>query len=107
MDNEVLILNERGHDAESVRRASELIRAYGFELGHQMMTGLYGSTPEKDSYTADEIIKLHPDTVRIYPVVILAGTRLAELYSEGKYPVYSLDEMVSYCSVYMKEKRKR
>jgi len=102
MDNEVLILNERGHDAESVRRASELIRAYGFELGHQMMTGLYGSTPEKDSYTADEIIKLHPDTVRIYPVVILAGTRLAELYSEGKYPVYSLDEMVSYCSGYMK-----
>lgn len=101
MDDEVLFLNERGHSAEDVCRASELIKEYGFELGHQMMTGLYGSSPEKDSFTADRIIELKPDTVRIYPVVILEGTKLGELYREGKYPVYSLDEMVGYCADYM------
>lgn len=102
MDDEVLALNERGHNAECVAVASKLIKSYGFELGHQMMTGLYGSTPEKDSMTADKIIALKPDTVRIYPVVILEGTRLAELYISGEYTVYSLDEMVTYCSEYMK-----
>lgn len=102
MDDEVLFLNERGHSSECVRTSSELIKSYGFELGHQMMTGLYGSSPEKDSFTADEIIKLSPNTVRIYPTVILEGTKLAELYKQGVYEVYSLDEMVSYCSEYMR-----
>ncbi len=101
MDDEVLRLNDRGHTAEHVVRASELIKAYGFELGHQMMTGLYGSTPEKDSLTADAIISLKPDTVRIYPVVILEGTRLAELYKSGAYCTYSLEEMTGYCSSIM------
>lgn len=101
MDDEVLRLNERGHSAEDVKKASSLIRSYGFELGHQMMTGLYGSSPEKDSFTADEIISIKPDTVRIYPVVILEGTKLAELYRSGDYPVYSIDEMTEYCSDYM------
>lgn len=101
MDDEVLFLNERGHTAEDVRNASSLIKDFGFELGHQMMTGLYGSSPEKDSFTADRIIEMKPDTVRIYPVVILEGTRLSELYKAGKYPVYSLDEMVGYCTDYM------
>ena len=101
MDDEVLRLNERGHSAEDVVKASQLIREYGFELGHQMMTGLYGSSPEKDSYTADRIISLKPDTVRIYPVVILEGTKLADLYRSGVYEVYSLDEMVDCCTDYM------
>ncbi len=101
MDDEVLALNERGHSSADVAKASELIREYGFELGHQMMTGLYGSSPEKDSMTADRIISLKPDTVRIYPVVILEGTRLAEYYKNGQYSVYSLDRMVDYCSEYM------
>ena len=101
MDDEVLRLNERGHSAEDVVKASELIRKYGFELGHQMMTGLYGSSPEKDSMTADRIIAIKPDTVRIYPTVILEGTKLAELFKSGEYRTYSLDEMVGYVCGYM------
>ncbi len=105
MDDKVLKMNERGHTSECVTRASELIRSYGFELGHQMMTGLYGSTPEKDSETADKIIALKPDTVRIYPTVILEGTKLAQLYRDGIYKVYSLDDMVEQCSDYMERFR--
>lgn len=103
MDEEVLMLNHRGHDAGCVRKSCELIRKYGFELGLQMMTGLYGSTPEKDMFTADEIIKLKPDTVRIYPVVILKNTELGDLCSEGVYKTYDLGMMVSLCSEYMRK----
>ena len=85
MDDEVLSLNRRGHTAEDVRKSSVLIKKYGFSLGLQMMTGLYGSDSQKDLYTAREIINLHPDTVRIYPTVVLKNTYLGELFESGQY----------------------
>ena len=47
MDGEVLLLNRRGHTAKDVENAAQLIRAYGFELGLQMMTGLPGDSERK------------------------------------------------------------
>ena len=98
MDEKVLELNERGHTAKDVINASKLIREYGIYLGLQMMTGLYGSDFYKDIYTADEFIKLRPDTVRIYPTVIMKDTKLAQLYLSGKFKPYSLEESVNLCS---------
>lgn len=98
MDNEVLAANNRGHTAEDVRMASALIKEQGFELGLQMMTGLYKSTPEKDMETAEKIAEIHPDTVRIYPTVILKGTRLGELYKSGEYVPYSFDIAAEICA---------
>ncbi|MBR7061045.1 MAG: radical SAM protein [Eubacterium sp.] len=71
MDDEVLQANLRGHTAKDVENASKLIKEYGFELGLQMMTGLYKDTDEKAIETAKKIIALKPETVRIYPTVVL------------------------------------
>ncbi len=98
MDDNVLSLNDRGHNSDSVRNASALIKEYGFSLGLQMMTGLYGSSEEEDLYTAKEFIKLDPDTVRIYPTVILKGTKLEKLMNSGEYIPDSLEKTVSLCS---------
>ena len=98
MSDNVLALNKRGHTAEDVEKASKLIKSYGFELGLQMMTGLYGSDDEDSIMTAEKFISLSPDTVRIYPTVVLPGTLLAELYLSGEYKVPSLDESVELCS---------
>ena len=98
MCDEVLLNNNRGHSSESVRKASRLIKEYGFELGLQMMTDLYTSSKEKDIYTAKELIKLKPDTVRIYPTVTLENTELADLYKENKYKPCSLEDTVELCS---------
>lgn len=98
MDDAVLEANERGHTAEDVRRASRLIREQGFELGLQMMTGLYTSAPEKDVRTAREIISLRPDTVRIYPIVILKGTKLGELFENGEYKPCPFETMTEICA---------
>ena len=46
MNDEVLTANRRGHTAQDVRRASRLIKQSGFELGLQMMTGLYKDTEQ-------------------------------------------------------------
>ncbi len=98
MDNSVLELNNRGHSAEDVVNASNLIKSRGFSLGLQMMTGLYGATPEKDLATAKKIIELKPDTVRIYPTVVMKNTDLAEYYLNGSFVPYTLEESVSLCS---------
>ena len=98
MDDTVLLLNQRGHTANDIEVAAKLIKSEGFELGLQMMTGLYGSDREESFMTARKFIELKPDTVRIYPTVVLPGTKLAELYLSGEYVVQPLEESVDICS---------
>ncbi|MBR5452083.1 MAG: radical SAM protein [Clostridia bacterium] len=98
MDDEILSLNKRGHTSKDVETASEMIKNSGIELGLQMMTGLYGSTPEKDMETAEKIIALNPKTVRIYPTIILEGTLLGVLYKKGEYDTYSLETTTALCA---------
>ncbi len=102
MSDEVLCANRRGHSADDVRKAAKLIKSYCFELGLQMMTGLYKDTPDRCVYTAEEFIKLSPDTVRIYPTVILKGTELDELREKGIYKTFSFDETVDLCAELLK-----
>ena len=98
MIDRVLFMNDRGHTSEDVVKASALIKSFGFELGLQMMTGLYASSAEDDMQTVDKLISLHPDTVRIYPTITLGNTKLAELYGAGEYKPQSLNEAVELCS---------
>ena len=98
MDDEVLRLNNRGHASDCVPIAAKLIKDFGFELGVQMMTGLYGDTREKSIETARKLIALEPDTVRIYPTVVLESTELERLYRKGEYAPQSLEEAVDLCS---------
>lgn len=98
MSGEVLKANERGHTAEDVFTASQLIREYGFELGLQVMVGLYRSDYEKEMHTMRCVQEIRPDTVRIYPTCVLKGTHLAELYGSGEYKLMSFDEAVDICA---------
>ncbi len=97
-DSQVLSLNRRGHSFEDIKNASRLIKERGFSLGLQMMTGLLGDTKEKSLKTARDIIFLKPDTVRIYPTIILEGTYLGELYKKGEFDTFSLPETVELCA---------
>lgn len=96
MSDKVLEANERGHSADEVKKAAALIREFGFELGLQMMVGLYKSEMADEFETLDKIVSVHPDTIRIYPVVILKGTRLGELYQSGEYSTFSFDEVTEF-----------
>lgn len=99
MDDEVLEANRRGHTAQDICNASELIKKYSFELGLQMMTGLYKDTAEKSIETAKKIIEIAPSTVRIYPTVVLKGTYLAELYLKEEYTPFNADDSAELCAI--------
>jgi histone acetyltransferase (RNA polymerase elongator complex component) len=98
MDDRVLSLNRRRHKAQDVENSACLIREYGFSLGLQMMTGLYGAEEESDRETAQKLLALHPDTVRIYPTLTLKGTYLEELYQRGEYIPPTLPDTVALCA---------
>lgn len=98
LDDRVLMLNERGHNAEQVANACVMLKEYGFEVGLQMMTGLYGSEDSDSLETAKKIIELAPATVRIYPTVVLKGTRLYELMKSGEFKPKGVDETVELCA---------
>lgn len=98
MDDRVLAMNERGHTGSDVVQASRLIRRHGFFLGLQMMTGLYGSSPESDWSTAEKIVLCKPDCVRIYPTVVLKGTKLAEHFEKGGYLPPDAEQSVPLCA---------
>ena len=98
MDDGVLAANRRGHTSAQVEEASAIVKERGFELGLQMMIGLYRSTPEKDMDTARRIIALAPKTARLYPTVILKNTRLGELFQSGDYIPYSFDTAAELCA---------
>ena len=88
---------QREHTFEDVRRASKLIRKFGFTLGHQMMVGLPESTKNDELKTAKDLIKLKPKIVRIYPVLVINGTQLEKDYQMGEYIPLSVDQAVETC----------
>lgn len=101
-DDGVLKMNMRGHTAEDIFKASELIKQSGFSLGLQMMTGLYGDTNEKCIKTARDFISQRPDTVRIYPTIVLENTYLEKLFLNGEYKPQTVEEAADICSVLLK-----
>ncbi|MBQ4119306.1 MAG: radical SAM protein [Clostridia bacterium] len=97
-NNYVLKMNNRGHTAQDTEVAARLIRKHGFELGLQIMTGLYADDNESLERTLKKVIEIKPDTVRIYPTVVLADTDLAALYIDGAYKPQTLAEAIKICS---------
>ena len=98
LDDRVLCLNERGHTAKQVENAVLMLKEYGFEVGLQMMTGLYGSEDADSIATAEKILELMPDTVRIYPTVVIKGTKLCELMESGEFVPKGIPETVDLCA---------
>lgn len=105
MSDKVLAANDRGHTAEDVTKASRLIREFGFELGLQVMPGLYRSTEADERLTIEQVLAIKPDTLRIYPVVLLKGTRLAALYVAGAYELLPFEQIVGLTALYLMQCR--
>ena len=93
MNDDVLAVCERGHTAECGERACRMIKARGFELIGQMMTGLPGSSYDDDVMTAKKIAALC-DGARIYPTVVFRGTKLCDMAMRGEYEMPDEEELI-------------
>ncbi len=98
MDNRVLQMARRGHNAEASRKAILLLKKYGFTVGAQLMPGLPGESYGGFLRGVKEILALYPDMLRLYPALVIEDSALAELYAAGKYQPLSLSTAVALCA---------
>ena len=98
MDDRVLQAAGRGHTAADTVRAAACIKRHGLSLGLQMMTGLPADTADGALQTAKALAELEPDTMRIYPTVVLRGTALEAMMRSGVYMPPTPEESVALCA---------
>lgn len=99
--DEVLAASKRGYSGAQALEAANLVRRYGFELGVQLMPGLPGWTEASLDYNQRMLVRLKPDLLRLYPLIVLKGTPLADLWQQGTYQPLTLGQAISQCADYL------
>jgi len=97
MDNKVLQLSDRGHTSLDTINAVKVLKKRGFKVGIQLMPGLPGDSKEVFMDTIDRVINLKPDMARLYPTLVIKGTKLAQWYKQGTYNPMGLKDTVNLC----------
>ncbi len=95
LDDMVLQEASRGHSANDCRRAVSLLKESGLEVGVQLMPGLPGEDTRSFLRTVRDAVRLKPALVRLYPVLVIAHSGLAELYAKGEYRPLSLNKAIA------------
>ncbi|MDP2908200.1 MAG: tRNA uridine(34) 5-carboxymethylaminomethyl modification radical SAM/GNAT enzyme Elp3 [Nanoarchaeota archaeon] len=95
--DEVLEKMERGHDVEDSVRATQLLKDSFLKIGYHMMPGLSGSNPERDVQMFKELFSnqdFMPDALKIYPCMVLKGTKLYDIWKKKEYVPLTTEEAV-------------
>jgi len=95
-DDRVQEITKRGHNLESVRHATALLKDAGFKISYHMMPNLPGSTIDIDKKMIGELFsddKYQPDYLKIYPCVVVPKSILASIYRKGMFRPYSDKEL--------------
>ncbi len=99
-DEELLKITKRGHGTEANVEAIKRLKENGLKVCvHWMpgLTGLYGEIDEQEE--AKMFGKLFtpgymPDELKIYPTLVIPGTKLHELWQSGRYAPLAKDQMI-------------
>ena len=102
MNDGILVDAKRGHTSQEVVDAVARLKQRGMTVGVQLLPGLKGETWETILETAIAVVKLEPDFVRIYPVLVIENTELADQYRSGEYEPLSTEQAITYCA-FLKE----
>jgi elongator complex protein 3 len=90
-------LIDRGHTIEDVVEATRMAKDAGFAVVHHMMPNLPGSTYERDLEAFKTIFedeRFKPDAIKIYPTLVMSGTKLHKIWERGGYKPYPFEKIV-------------
>lgn len=97
LDDEILASVNRGHGVSEVAEATRVAKDLGLKVCYHIMPGLPGSDPEKDVDSFRQLFddgRFRPDMIKIYPTLVVKGTKLHEDWVSGKYRPYTTEEAV-------------
>jgi len=88
-----------------VIRSTQLSKDAGFKVLYHIMPGLSGPDMDSDLATFRRIFdneNFRPDMLKIYPTLVVQGTKYYENYISGKYRSYETEEAVELISEYFR-----
>jgi len=97
LSDDIYELVDRGHTVEDVVEATRIARDAGFAVVYHMMPNLPGSSYEQDFETFERLFedeRFRPDALKIYPTLVMPGTKLHEMWKRGEYKPYPFERVV-------------
>ncbi len=95
--DDIYRLVKRGHTVKDVVEATRVLKDSGLKVVYHLMPGLPGSSFERDLEGFERVFTdsdFKPDMIKIYPCLVLRGTRVYEWWRRGEYTPYSTEEAV-------------
>ncbi len=86
LDDNILKFIRRGHSVRDSINSTRLLKDAFFKVGYHMM--LFGNDNFKGLWKED----FRPDALKIYPCMVFRGTKLYELWKQGKYKPITTNE---------------
>jgi len=95
--DDIYELVERGHTVADVVEATRLLKDSGLKVCYHMMPGLPGSSRERDLEGFRSLFddsRFRPDMLKIYPTLVMEGTKLYDWWREGRYVPLTTEDAV-------------
>lgn len=104
-DNALENIN-RGHTVQDSVEAIKLLKNSAFKINFHMMLGIPGITPQEDIRSLEMLFedeRFMPDMLKLYPCMILKGTKLYDMYKRGKFNPLTTEQAVSIISEFKRK----
>lgn len=98
LDDTVNKRTRRGHTKQHVQEATALLRYAGFKINYHMMLNLPGAKPEEDIQHVETLFNhsgYQPDTIKLYPCIVLPKTSLYQEFKSGRYHSWSDETLIN------------
>lgn len=95
IDDDILTLINRGHTVDEYIAAAKKVSGRGFDLCTHLIHGFPGESPENFLKSVALLISLGINSVKLHQLHAVKGTRLAELYTEGKFVPLALNSYIA------------
>ena len=95
--DEVYKIVNRGHTVKDVIESTKVLKDHGFKIVYHMMLGLPGTNREMDINAFKKLFedeRFRPDMLKIYPTLVIKGSKLYEEWKKGNYKPITTKEAI-------------
>jgi len=99
--DDILYNMNRGHTVNDSIMATRIAKDAGLKVTYHIMPNLIGSNFKRDANAFRKIFNndcFKPDSIKIYPTLVIQGTKLYKMLKNGEYEPYSEEKVVKLIS---------
>jgi elongator complex protein 3 len=104
-DDQLYRLAGRTHTVADVTEATRIAKDAGLKIVYHLMPGMPCSNPARDLAAFKRVFTdpaFKPDMIKIYPCLVIAGTKVHEWYLKGTYKPYTTEEAANLIAEFKK-----